>query len=154
MSDYRIGPGMQVELHFAVKLADGTVVDTTFEGKPATLVVGDGNLLPGFEACVFGLAAGDRESLTLSPEQGFGEINTDNIRTVARHQFSRDMELTQGLVISFAGPDETQLPGVVKQVGSDTVEVDFNHPLAGRDLIFEVQIIDVVPVQPDLIARG
>ncbi len=146
MSCYRIGPGMQVELHFAVKLADNTVVDSTFDGKPATFVVGDGNFLPGFEKAILGFAPGTKDELLLSADQGFGEVVSDNVRKIVRHQFPVSMDLTEGLVISFSGPGGNQLPGVVKQVGDETVEVDFNHPLAGRNLIFEVEILNVVPV--------
>lgn len=137
---------MQVELHFAVKLADNTVVDSTFDGKPATFVVGDGNFLPGFEKAILGFAPGTKEALPLSPGQGFGEVIADNIRNIARRQFPLSMELTEGLVISFSGPGGNKMPGVVKQMSDDTVEVDFNHPLAGRNLIFEVEILNVVPV--------
>ncbi len=140
-----IGPGMQVELHFAIKLTDNTVVDSTFDNEIATFVVGDGNLLPGFEQSIMGLAPGDRKEILLTPEQGFGEGVSDNLRTISKHQFPQDIELLEGVVVSFTGPGGHKLPGVVKQVDADTVEVDFNHPLSGRNLIFEVQIFNVAP---------
>ena len=137
----RIGEGKRVTLHFSVALADGAVVDSTREREPAEFTVGDGSLLPGFEKAILGLQAGDRRSVCIDAGRGFGEWNPDNQQIFSRIQFA-DMELTPGLVISFADKSG-ELPGVVKEINVDTVTVDFNHPLAGRDLIFEVDIIRV-----------
>jgi FKBP-type peptidyl-prolyl cis-trans isomerase SlpA len=138
----RIGAGKRVTLHFSVALADGSVVDSTREHEPAEFTVGDGSLLPGFEKAIWGLQAGDRRSVFIDAGRGFGEWNSENQQIFNRSQFA-DMELTPGVVISFADKSG-ELPGVVKKVGADTVTVDFNHPLAGRDLIFEVDIIRVM----------
>lgn len=138
-----IGEGTRVTLHFSVCLLDGTIVDSTRDRSPATFVVGDGNLLPGFEKALFGLKAGDRRSVFLQAAQAFGERQDDNIQTMRRSVFG-GMDLEPGLVVSFADQAKAELPGVVAQIHEDTVEVDFNHPLAGRDLTFEVDIISVV----------
>ena len=136
---------MQVTLHFAILLADGAEVDSTRRGKPATFIVGDGNLLPGFEAALFGLKAGDDEQLGISPDEGFGVREPRNVQVLARDRFPADPPLEVGLIVSFAAPDG-ELPGVVLRLWEDTVEVDFNHPLAGRTLTFDVSIIRVEPV--------
>lgn len=147
----RIGPGKKVTLHFSVALAGGEVVDSTRQsGTPAEFTVGDGSLLPGFEQAIFGLQAGDRRSVCIDAQRGFGEWSAGNLQTFTKVQFS-GMPLEPGLVISFADKSG-ELPGVVKEVGEDSVVVDFNHPLAGRDLVFEVDIIrvmdaDAAPVQ-------
>ena len=73
MTEQRIGPDKEVTLHFALKLENGEVVDSTFDKKPATFKVGDGNLLPGFEQALYGLKAGDKRVLPIEPEQGFGQ---------------------------------------------------------------------------------
>ncbi|MCV6624926.1 MAG: FKBP-type peptidyl-prolyl cis-trans isomerase [Cellvibrionaceae bacterium] len=142
-NELTIGPDTQVTLHFAIKMADGSQVDSTFDGPPATFNVGDGNLLPGFEQVLFGLSAGDEQSFTLSPEQGFGQRNPNNIQDIPRTSFAEDMELEPGLMLSFADAQAAELPGVIAEVGDEVVKVDFNHPLAGRDLIFEVKILAV-----------
>ncbi len=138
----RIGPDKQVTLHFALKLDNGDVVDSTFDKKPATFKVGDGNLLPGFEQAIYGLKAGDKRSLSISPEQGFGQGNPQNIQIMPRSQF-QDMELSEGLLVIFNDAANAELPGVVKAFNDSQVTIDFNHPLAGKALSFDVEIIEV-----------
>lgn len=139
----KIGPGKRVTLHFSIALADGTIVDTTRErNKPAEFTVGDGSLLEGFEKAIHGLRAGDRRSVFIDAKRGFGEPNPDNIQVFTRLTF-KDMKLEPGLMVSFTDRGG-ELPGVVTALDDDTVTVDFNHPLAGRDLVFEVDIIRVM----------
>lgn len=149
----QIGPGKKVTLHFSVALADGQVVDSTRERPaPAEFTVGDGSLLPGFEKAIFGLRAGDRRSVFIDAKRGFGEWNADNIQTFTRVQFSH-MALEPGMVISFTDKSG-DLPGVVKELGDETVTVDFNHPLAGRELVFEVDIIRVMDADASAVSIG
>ena len=142
MTDVRIGPDKQVTLHFALKLDNGDVVDSTFDKNPATFKVGDGNLLPGFEQAIYGLKAGDKRSLPISPEQGFGQGNPQNVQVMPRSQF-QDMELSEGLLVIFNDAANAELPGVVKAFDDNQVTIDFNHPLAGKALSFDVEIIEV-----------
>ncbi|WP_207061720.1 peptidylprolyl isomerase [Motiliproteus sp. SC1-56] len=145
MTQASIGPGARVTLHFSLELEDGRAVDSTREGQPATFEVGDGNLLPGFEQALFGLQSGDKRRLRILPEQGFGQPNPSNVQWVGRDRFN-GMELEPGLVISFADGARGELPGVVKSLHEEQVEVDFNHPLAGHTLYFEVEIFAVESV--------
>lgn len=142
MSTTMIGPGSTVTLHFAIKLEDGQLVDSNFDGKPATFTVGDGNLLEGFEKALFGLFEGSEQSLRILPENGFGQHNPSNIQVVPRKSFD-DMELEEGLMISFADAQGGELPGVIASFDDDKVRVDFNHPLAGKALQFDVKILSV-----------
>ena len=145
MTELLIGPDREVTLHFALKLESGDVVDSTFDKNPATFKVGDGNLLPGFEQAMFGLKAGDKRSIAISPEQGFGQGNPQNVQVIPRNQFE-GMDLSEGLLVIFKDAANTELPGVVKSFTDETVVVDFNHPLAGKALSFDVEIIDVKAV--------
>lgn len=138
-----IGPDTEVTLHFAIRLEDGAEVDSTFNGQPATFKVGDGNLLPGFEEALYGLQTGAHETLQVGPEKGFGMPNPANEQRFRRDQFAADLDLQPGLMISFSDAANSELPGVVKSVEGDDIVVDFNHPLAGRSIQFEVQILDV-----------
>lgn len=142
MSQQSIAPDAKVTLHFAIKLEDGSVVDSNFEGSPATFVVGDGQLLEGFENALLGMKAGDEAAIDITPEQGFGMSNPSNIQRIPRGQFG-DMELEPGLVVSFADAGNGELPGVISEFDEKMVSVDFNHPLAGKNLKFEVKIIAV-----------
>ncbi|GAB2722960.1 FKBP-type peptidyl-prolyl cis-trans isomerase [Halomonas garicola] len=141
---YTIGEGMEVTLHFTLKLEDETVVDSTKDKDPATFEFGDGNLPPGFEHPLKGLAAGAHERFTIPPEHAFGQHNEQNIQFLKREDFG-DQEPEEGLMLSFADKAGTELPGVVKEIEGERVEVDFNHPLAGRTLTFEVEVINVRP---------
>ncbi|MBU0811642.1 MAG: peptidylprolyl isomerase [Gammaproteobacteria bacterium] len=145
MSEQRIGPDMQVTLHFSLSLGNGEQVDSTFDKQPATFKVGDGNLLPGFEQQLFGLKAGDKRTFQIAPEQGFGQHNPQNVQTMPCSQFE-GMELSEGLLVIFSDAAKTELPGVVKAFDDRQVTVDFNHPLAGKALTFDVEIFDVKPV--------
>lgn len=144
MTEQRIGPERQVTLHFAIKLESGDVVDSTFDKRPATFKVGDGNLLPGFEQALYGLKAGDKRSIAIEPEHGFGQPNPQNVQIMPRSNFE-GMELSDGLLIIFNDAANAELPGVVKQFDDSQVTIDFNHPLAGKRLTFDVEIIDVQP---------
>ncbi len=139
----QIAQGKQVQLHFALKLDDGQVVDSTFDRQPATLVVGDGNLPEGFEELIIGLQAGDKKSFVVPPEKAFAQPNPNNIQHMKRSDFAKDMDLEVGMVVSFADANNAELPGVIKQVEDNLVIVDFNHPLAGKALTFDVEILDV-----------
>ena len=138
--ELRIGARTRVTLHFSIFLDSGEEIDTTRRGKPGRFCVGDSNLLPAFEQSLFGLKAGDDEQLVI--KNGFGEHVDDNVRVLSTNEFKEPLEV--GLVVSFASP-EGELPGVVRKLGQKTVEVDFNHPLAGRTLIFDVSILNVEP---------
>ncbi len=145
MLDLVIGVGTEVTLHFSIGLEDGSVVDSNFDGEPATFSIGDGSLLPGFEEALFGLKAGDQKTLLIPPEKGFGAHNSQNVQEIARSNFPPDMAIEEGLVLSFADAQSNELPGVVKNFDDEIVTIDFNHPLAGRDIEFIVAIVDVNP---------
>ncbi|WP_336368341.1 FKBP-type peptidyl-prolyl cis-trans isomerase [Marinobacter sp. C2H3] len=146
MKELPVDKGTRVTLHFALKIQGGETVDSTFDKAPATLDIGDDNLPENFEAYLMGMVAGDRKTYEVPPERGFGQHNPNNLQTFKRHEFSADMVLEPGVVVSFADARQQELPGVVSRVEGDEVEVDFNHPLAGRTLEFEVEILDVEPV--------
>jgi len=138
-----ISQGSQISMHFALKLEDGQVVDSTFEREPAKFTLGDGNLLPGFEEYLLGLTTGDHKTLQIPPEKAFGQPNPQNVQEMKRNTFPVDMPVAEGLMVSFADAQGAELPGAISAVEGDWVTVDFNHPLAGKTLDFEVQILEV-----------
>ena len=143
-----IGLNCKVELHFALRLLDtGELVDSTFGKKPASLVIGDGNLPEAFEMVIHGMNAGERKVETIKPKDGFGQRNPSNIQRIPKDQFDPTIELAEGLVLSFQDKAKSELPGVVSLIEDRMVTVDFNHPLAGRDLEFEVEILSVAPAE-------
>lgn len=139
-----IGSNSEVILHFDLKLEDGSAADSTrVHNKPAKLTIGDGSLTPTFEACLLGLKTGDKKSFTLPPEDAFGQSNPDNIHHIERSKFDAATPAEEGMIITFTQPNGGEIPGIIREVIGDSVTVDFNHPLAGVTVVFDVEILDV-----------
>lgn len=132
----------RVSLHFTLKLVSGEVIDSTRDQKAATFTMRDGSLLPGFEQVLIGLKAGDKQEFLIKPEQGFGQPNPQNIQVIPREHFN-EMDLEVGLMFMFKDAAGSDLPGVVSSFDDKQVVIDFNHPLAGKDILFDVEIIEV-----------
>jgi FKBP-type peptidyl-prolyl cis-trans isomerase SlpA len=133
----------EVVMHFTIKLEDGTVAETTEGDEPLHFVMGDGTLVEGMELAILGLKPGDTQSLRIGPEHGYGYSDPSNVHPMDRADFPPDMELKRGMIISFATPDGEEYPGMVLEVGEKQVSVDFNHPLAGHEITFDVEILEV-----------
>lgn len=142
-----VSEGTRVYLNFSVSLEDGSEVDTNFGGDPVDFVIGDGSLLPGFERRLFGMSAGERQMFTVLPEDAFGQPNDNNVQYLPRDQFDDDVELEIGLVFSFADASGGELPGMVLSYDEEEVSVDFNHPLSGRTILFDVLVHRVEPAE-------
>jgi FKBP-type peptidyl-prolyl cis-trans isomerase SlpA len=142
-----VSEGTRVYLNFSVSLEDGSEVDTNFGGDPVDFVIGDGSLLPGFERRLFGMSAGERQMFTVLPEDAFGQPNDNNVQYLPRDQFDDDMELEIGLVFSFADASGGELPGMIISYDVAEVTVDFNHPLSGRTIMFDVLVHRVEPAE-------
>ena len=143
MEPLLIASGNTVTFHFALELDNGDTVDSTFDREPATLTVGDGTLPAGFESALLNLSAGEQKTIRIAPKEAFGQPNPNNIQTLPRTAFQSDMTLSEGLVVSFADAANNELPGVIDSFDQHTVTVDFNHPLAGRPLLFRIHILEV-----------
>ncbi len=142
----------QITLHFELSLPDGEVIDSNFDNQPATFVMGDESLLPGFEKRLLGLSEGDEQSFNIPAIDAFGQHLEDNVQSFKRHQFGADYALEPGVVVQFADAAGAELPGVVSALDGDYVTVDFNHPLAGKDITFRVKII-AVALAPDDVSK-
>lgn len=133
-----------VTLHFTIKMKDGSVADSTHSmGKPAKFVMGDGSLSENFEQCLLGLAAGENKAIELKAADAFGMPNPDNIHHMDKARFVGDAAVEVGTIMAFSGPDGMEIPGIITEIAGDSVTVDFNHPLAGQDVTFEVEILSV-----------
>lgn len=143
-----IVPGSEVTLHFRMTLPDGTEALSTFGEEPLHFAMDDGTFSGGFALSLYGLKAGDTQTLTLDPEQAFGFRDEALVQDMPRQDFPADMVLEVGQVIGFATPSGDEAAGAILALGEDTVQVDFNHPLAGKDVIFHVEILAVGKPQP------
>lgn len=144
-----IHPGSFLTLHYRLAGPDGTDVVNTFAEKPATLSLGTGQLAPAMEARLIGLAEGTRQTFELAAGEAFGERNPELLQRVKLsllHELGDiDAEYHVGDVVQFPTPDgQGAYAGVVREVGPDWLLFDFNHPLAGQSVRFEVQVLGVL----------
>ena len=145
----RVRPGSFLTLHYRLAGADGTDIISTFDDKPATLSIGSGELVPGVEAHLMGLPEGTHRSFHLEPGVAFGDRNPALLQRLSRALLARhgdaDTDYTVGDVVQFPLPaGQGVCAGVVREADGDSLLIDFNHPLAGQPVTFEVQVIGVL----------
>jgi len=145
----RVEPGSFLTLHYRLSDPDGAAFVDTFVAQPATLSLGTGELAPAMEACLLGLEEGSRASFELGPGEAFGDRNPELLQRVSRSLLAEhgdaDAEYRVGDVVRFPTPDgQASFAGVVREVEGDTLVFDFNHPLAGRPVTFDVQLIGIL----------
>lgn len=132
-----------VLMHYSIALVNGTMIESSFDDDPVEVKMGRGDLTEGMELAIYGLKEGDAQTLTLTPEQGFGLRDEDNIHDMPLADFPDELKPEPGLTYMFGTPEGEDIPGTVRSVHGDVAEVDFNHPLAGQELVFSVEILGV-----------
>lgn len=137
-----IADGKKVKMHYTMKV-DGGVVESSLERKPFEFVFGQGAVMPGLENGVRGLKAGDRKTLTIQPKEGFGEVDPQALVAIPKTRFSEDQDIKAGMVYNVQSQSGIPLRGIVKEVKEENVLLDFNHPLAGKKLELDVEILEV-----------
>jgi FKBP-type peptidyl-prolyl cis-trans isomerase SlpA len=142
-----IETGSRVSLHYRLSLVeDGREVESSFGGEPLELVIGEGELPPALEFLLLGLRPGDHESFEVpATEDVFGDYDEERVQQLERGDFPADIPVKPGTVVGFTTPDGDELPGLIDAVDGDKVTVDFNNPLIGHDVIYEVEILAVEP---------
>ncbi len=139
---------------------DGQVADQSAEGKPLQFICGTGMLLPKFEGAIMGKEPGEKVSFTLEPKDGYGEIEPQAIVELPKTIFMVDGKVAEeilfvGNLIPMANSEGYRMNGLVKAVGEETVTMDFNHPMAGKTLNFDVEVVEVRDVTAeDMAAQG
>ncbi len=145
-----IQSGSHVTLHFRLTLADGQVLFDTFEDKPATIQVGEGQIAPALERCLIALREGDERTYDLGPDDGFGPRNPDLIQKVSKRLLDRyanpEDPVEPGDIVEFPTPDGNggRVAAIFKCWEGDAAVFDFNHPLAGQPMRFDVRIIGLL----------
>jgi len=132
-----------VTLHFNLTLADGSPVDGTPDGEPMTFTIGDGSMIEAFENVILGLSVGEKQQVSLDPRETFGFPEDENKHWMDKSEFNLEVDLQEGLMIEFSTAEGEQIPGILLEITEDKVLVDFNHPLAGHEVIFSVEILDI-----------
>lgn len=133
----------RVQLQFELTLEDGTLVDRTEKNEPLTFCMEDDTFAEGLRYALLDLKTGDNEIMKIPPESGFGFRDPDAIHLVPLADFPEGIEPKPGRIIGFHLPDGEEIPGAVLKIDGDQVEVDFNHPCAGHEVTFQVEILSV-----------
>lgn len=137
-----IQDGKEVTIEYTLKV-DGQVVDTSENRAPLTYVHGQGQIIPGLSKALEGLKAGDKKSVTVSPEEGYGEVNPKAFQEVPRAKLASDIEPQVGMNLEANMPDGKKQIMRITEVKDETIVVDMNHPLAGKTLDFDVEVVSV-----------
>ncbi|MBI5784757.1 MAG: FKBP-type peptidyl-prolyl cis-trans isomerase [Rhodocyclales bacterium] len=133
-----------VTLHYRLASGNDQALVSTFDGTPATLQLGNGELVPTLEACLEGLAVGEHHTFLLEAEQAFGPHSPELVQRLSRADLPADGNVEVFSMIEFSGPDGMHIAGLVRELDADSALIDFNHPLAGRDVRFEVEIVGIL----------
>lgn len=143
-----VTPSAYLTLHYRLATLDGTDIVTTFNGNPATLMLGQGQLAPVLEELLIGLPEGTHKTFDLEPGVGFGPRNPDLIQPVSRATLDENSvpgaEYKVGDLVDFAAPGGGRFAGILRELRDDAAIFDFNHPLAGQPVRFEVNLISVL----------
>ncbi len=148
--DQQINMSSLILMHYSIALTNGSEIENSFDDDPVEITMGNGDITEGMELALFGLKEGDTQTLTLTEEQGFGFRDEDNIHHMPLSDFPEDLQPEVGLSYSFESPDNGEIPGTVLSMSKDSAEIDFNHPLAGQQIVFTVEILGINNAHADL----
>jgi len=136
--------GSTVTLNYKGTLNDGTQFDSSYDrNEPMTVMTGRGNLIPGFETALEGMTVGETKTFTIEAADAYGPVQPDAKTTITRTNFPEDFPFEEGMTIPLMGPGGQQVIGTLIEATDADVTLDLNHPLAGKDLTFEVEIVTV-----------
>lgn len=140
----QVKEGDKVKVHYTGTLEDGSTFDSSEGREPLEFTVGENMVIPGFEKAVVGLETGGETSVTIQPEDAYGQPNLDMIHVVDRSQLPEGLKPEEGMMLQASAPDGSAIPVRITQVDDSTVTVDANHPLAGKALTFCIRLMEVL----------
>lgn len=135
--------GDKVKVHYTGKLKDGTVFDSSEGRPPLEFTLGQGNIIPGFEKGVMGMELGDKKTITVPPGDGYGESRDELIVKVNKSDFPENIDPSVGKQLQVTQPDGNVIEVVITEMEGDSVTLDANHPMAGKTLVFDVELVEI-----------
>ncbi|MDO6490697.1 MAG: peptidylprolyl isomerase [Cellulophaga sp.] len=132
-----------VKVNYTGKLADGQVFDTSEGREPLEFTLGQGQLIPGFEKGVIDMKLNEKKTITIAKEEAYGEVNEALIQEVKKSELPQDMEPKVGMGLVSKAPDGREMNLMVVEVKEESIVIDGNHPLAGKDLIFDLEVLEI-----------
>jgi len=136
-----------VVLHYTGSFTDGSVFDSSVDREPLEFTIGQGMVIPGFEKGIVGMNEGESKTLNIPAEEAYGLHREDLLGVIGRTQMPANIDLKIGMVLQSRSPDGGVANVIVREMNDENVTLDFNHPLAGKKLIFEVNLIKVSTAQ-------
>ena len=136
--------GDTVRIHYTGTMDDGTQFDSSDGRDPLEFSLGGGQVIPGFDSAVDGMAVGENKSVTVQPDQAYGERHEQLVQQVPKSALPEDMEPAIGMQLQSQSPDGQVMNLVITEVADETITVDANHPLAGQALTFAVELVEIV----------
>lgn len=139
-----INPGDTVTLHYKGTLEDGTVFDSSHDrGEPMTVTAGNGQLITGFDTALTGMSEGETKTFTLTPDEAYGPRDENATTTLDKSIFPEDFTFTENMKVPLQGPQGGPILATLTEIADDTVVADLNHPMAGKSLTFEVEVLTI-----------
>ncbi len=135
--------GSTVKVHYTGKLIDGTIFDTSQNVEPVQFVVGSGEIIPGFEQAVIGMQAGDNKTVTIPCNEAYGPKRDDLVADVERKDLPDDIKIEVGQKLQVGDNQAGTIIVSVVDMDDEKVKLDANHPLAGEDLVFDIEVLEV-----------
>ena len=132
-----------VRVHYTGKLTDGQVFDSSLEREPIEFTMGQGQLIPGFEKGLLDMKVNEKKTIEIPSEEAYGEPRQELIQEVDKSQLPDEIKPEPGMGLVSKSPDGREMNLVVKEVKDDSIVVDGNHPLAGKDLVFDLEVIEI-----------
>ncbi|MFQ3535944.1 MAG: peptidylprolyl isomerase [Aggregatilineales bacterium] len=143
-----------VALAYTLKLENGEVVDAADAEDPLEYLHGANNIIPGLERALTGMRVGESKQVQVAPADGYGDYDPEDIEVVPRHQFPSDAPLAVGMAVTLADDDDNYVDAVISALSTESVTLDYNHPLAGKTLFFDVEVLNIREATPEEIRHG
>lgn len=140
----KIKNGDTIKVHYTGKLDDGIVFDTSEGRDPLQFKVGEGQVIEGFEKAVVGMDQGESKTVKIKSDKGYGDCREDMFLKVERGQIPPEIPVEVGLQLQVTGPGGQPAIVTVKEISDESITLDANHPLAGKDLTFEIKIVEII----------
>lgn len=136
--------GDTVQVHYTGQLADGTVFDSSVEREPLEFTIGSGQVILGFENAVRGMKVGEKKTVTIPADEAYGPRRDEQVAEISRERLPADMTPEVGQQLIMRQADGTEIVVVITEVSDEMVTIDANHPLAGKDLTFEIELVKIL----------
>ncbi len=130
-------------VHYTGSLESGEVFDSSKDREPLEFIVGSGQLIPGFDTAIRGMKPGDKKEILLEPAEAYGDHDAKRIQKVPRDQLPKEPEPQPGMMLTIKVPTGQMFPAKIEKIDGTMVTIDFNHPLAGKKLKFELELVDI-----------